>query len=96
MEKMRMKSVDLTMNNIERIAEMFPNCISETHDENGSLKRVINFDLLKQMLSTEIIDGDEAYEFNWVGKKAAIAEANRPIKKTLRPSLDKSVNWDKT
>lgn len=96
MEKMRMESVDMTEKNIEKIESLFPNCITEALDENGKLKKAINFDLLKQMLSKEIIDGDEAYEFTWVGKKAAIVEANKPIRKTLRPCKEKSVNWDNT
>ena len=96
MEKMRMESVDIIAQNVEKIGELFPNCITETVDENGKLKKAINFDILKQMLSDDIIDGDEAYEFTWVGKKAAIVEANKPIRKTLRPCKDQSVNWDNT
>ena len=96
MEKMRMESVDMTEKNIEKIESLFPNCITESKDENGKLKKSINFALLKQMLSNEVVDGDEAYEFTWVGKKAAIVEANKPIRKTLRPCIDESVNWNNT
>ena len=96
MDKMRMESVDMTAQNIEKIGEMFPNCITETVDENGKLKKAINFELLKQMLSDDVLDGDEAYEFTWVGKKAAIVEANKPIRKTLRPCPEESKNWDTT
>lgn len=96
MEKMRMESVDMTEKNIAKIESLFPNCITETLDENGKLTKAINFDLLKQMLSKEIIDSDEAYEFTWVGKKAAIVEANKPIRKTLRPCIEESVDWDDT
>lgn len=96
MEKMRMESVDMTAQNIDKIAALFPNCITETVDENGKLKRAINFELLRQMLSADVVEGDEAYEFTWVGKKAAIVEANRPIRKTLRPCKEESVNWDTT
>lgn len=96
MEKMRMESVDMTEKNIAKIESLFPNCITETLDENGKLTKAINFDLLKQMLSKEIIDSDEAYEFTWVGKKAAIVEANKPIRKTLRPCIEESIDWDKT
>ena len=96
MEKMKMESIDLTTQNIEKIGELFPNCITETIDENGKPKKAINFEILKQMLSDDVIDGDEAYEFNWVGKKAAIVEANKPIHKTLRPCYAKSVDWDNT
>lgn len=96
MEKMRMESFDQTQSNVEKIAELFPNCITETVDENGKLKRAINFELLRQMLSRDVLEGDEAYEFTWVGKKASIVEANRPIRKTLRPCKEESVNWDTT
>lgn len=96
MEKMRMESLDMTTQNIEKIGALFPNCITETVDENGKPKKAINFDLLKQMLSGDVIEGSEAYEFTWVGKKAAIVEANRPIRKTLRPCKEDSVNWDTT
>ena len=96
MKKMRMESVDMTSQNIEKIGNLFPNCITETVDENGNLKKAINFDLLKQMLSEDVVEGDEAYEFTWVGKKAAIVEANKPIRKTLRPCPEESVDWDNT
>ena len=96
MDKMKMESVDITAQNIEKIGTLFPNCITETKDEKGKLKKAINFEMLKQMLSEDVIDGDEAYEFTWVGKKAAIVEANKPIRKTLRPCKEESVNWDTT
>lgn len=96
MDKMRMESVDITDQNIEKIGALFPNVITETKDKNGKLTKAINFELLKQELSKDIIDGDEAYEFTWVGKKAAIIEANSPIRKTLRPCKEESVNWDTT
>lgn len=96
MEKMRMESVDLTAQNIDKIGALFPNCITETVDENGNPKKAINFELLKQMLSGDVLEGDEAYEFTWVGKKAAIVDANSSIRKTLRPCPEKSVNWDET
>ena len=96
MDKMRMESVDMTAANIKKIGAMFPNCITETKDENGKPKKAINFELLKQMLSSDVLDGDEAYEFTWVGKKAAIVEANKPIRKTLRPCPEESVDWDTT
>lgn len=96
MNKMRMESVDMTTQNIEKIGAIFPNCITETVDESGNPKKAINFELLKQMLSGDVIDGDEAYEFTWVGKRDAIVEANKPIRKTLRPCKADSVNWDTT
>ena len=102
MNKLRMESPDLTAQNIDRIAALFPNCVTEMLDEERSTKekkvykRAINFELLKQMLSPDVVDGDEAYEFTWVGKKAAIVEANKPIRKTLRPCIEESKNWDST
>ena len=93
MEKLKFESPDMTAQNIDRIAALFPNCITEMLDEERSTpekkvyKRAVNFELLKQMLSPDVVDGDEAYEFTWVGKKAAIVEANKPIRKTLRPVL---------
>ena len=84
---MRMESTDMTAQNIEKIGTLFPNCITEMKDENGKPKKAINFDLLRQMLSSDVIEGDEPYEFTWVGKKEAIVEANKPIRKTLRPVM---------
>lgn len=102
MHKMKFETPDLTSENIEKIAALFPNCITEMLDEERSTpekkvyKRAVNFELLKQMLSPDVVDGDEAYEFTWVGKKAAIVEANKPIRKTLRPCVAESKDWDNT
>lgn len=96
MEKMKMESVNLVLQNIEKIESSFPNCVTETTDSKGISKKAINFEMLRQMLSADIIDEDEAYEFTWVGKKAAIVEANKPIRKTLRPCPEESVNWELT
>lgn len=102
MNKPKFESPDMTAQNIDRIAALFPNCVTEMLDEERSTKekkvykRAINFELLKQMLSPDVVDGDEAYEFTWVGKKAAIVEANKPIRKTLRPCVEESKNWDST
>lgn len=96
MEKMKLETPDLTAQNIEKIGALFPNCVTETVDENGKSKKAINFDLLRQMLSSDVVEGDEAYEFTWVGKKAAIVEANKPIRKTLRPCPEESKDWDTT
>ena len=86
----------MTTQNIDRIAALFPNCVTEAADGHGGIKRAVNFELLKQMLSPDVVDGDERYEFTWVGKKAAIVEANKPIRKTLRPCMEESKNWDTT
>ena len=102
MRKPKFETPDLTSENIEKIAALFPNCITEMLDEERSTpekkvyKRAINFEMLKQMLSPDVVDGDEAYEFTWVGKKAAIVEANKPIRKTLRPCMAESKDWDST
>ena len=102
MDKMKFETTDLAAQNIDKIAALFPNCVTEMLDEEHSTpekkvyKRAVNFEMLKQMLSPEVIDGDEAYEFTWVGKKAAIVEANKPIRKTLRPCPEESKNWDTT
>ncbi len=94
--KMKFETPHLTDRNIDKIAEIFPSVITESADENGKLKKTINFDMLRQSLSEDVAEGDEAYEFTWVCKKAAIAEANKPIRKTLRPCPEESVNWDTT
>lgn len=102
MRKPKFETPDLTSENIEKIAALFPNCITEMPDEEHSTpekkvyKRAVNFEMLKQMLSPDVVDGDEAYEFTWVGKKAAIVEANKPIRKTLRPCVAESKDWDNT
>ena len=102
MNHMKFESPDMTAQNIDRIAALFPNCITEMLDvehstpEKKVYKRAVNFELLKQMLSPDVVDGDEAYEFTWVGKKAAIVEANKPIRKTLRPCVAESKDWDTT
>src|SRR5690554_1608694 len=96
MEKLTQETVNFTEKNIDRIAALFPSAITETKDADGKLKRVVNFDLLKQLLSDEVVDGDECYEFTWVGKKQSIIEGNRPIRKTLRPCKEESKNWDTT
>ena len=96
MDKMRMESVNMTAQNIEKIGALFPNCITETVDENGNPKKAINFELFRQMLSSDVVVGVEVYEFTWVGNKASIVEANKPIRKTLRPCPEESVDWNTT
>ena len=93
---MRLESKDITDENIKKILELFPNVATEAKDENGKLKTAIDFDKLKQELSKDVVDGEECYDFTWVGKKEAMVEANRPIRKTLRPCRDKSLNWKDT
>ena len=96
MDKLKMETPDLTQANIEKLAALFPACVTEARGEDGKLKKAVNFELLRQLLSDVVLEGDEAYEFTWVGKKAAIVEANRTIRKTLRPCPAESVDWDTT
>jgi len=92
-----MKSVDLTQANIDKIAELFPNVITEARDEQGKIKRAVDFDLLKQELSDVLVEGEkERYQLTWPGKKQAIFTANSPINKTLRPIKGDSVDWENT
>lgn len=97
MDKLKMQTPDLTDKNIERIAELFPNVITETRDENGTLKKAVDFDLLRTALSKNVVEGDdERYRLDWPGKKSALLKANTPITQTLRPCRDESVNFDTT
>ncbi|MCL2052542.1 MAG: site-specific DNA-methyltransferase [Lachnospiraceae bacterium] len=86
MNKPKFESLDLTAANVAKIADIFPGVVNEGK---------VNFDLLRSMLGEDVF-GNEAYEFTWVGKRAAIAEAGRPIRKTLRPCVEESKNWDTT
>lgn len=96
MEHLRFETLDMVTENIDKIAALFPSAITEMRDEDGEIKRGVNFEVLKQLLSRDVVDGDECYEFTWVGKKAAMAEAARPITKTLRPVKADSRDWDTT
>lgn len=95
MDKMKMETPDLTKENVEKLLALFPECATEV-EQQGKVTRGVNFETLKQLLTPYSIEGDEAYEFTWVGKKEAIVEANRPIRKTLRPVPEKSKDWQKT
>lgn len=97
MDKLKMKSRDLTKENIEKIAELFPNVVTEIKDEKGNVTKAIDFELLQQELSDEIVEGNkERYQLTWPGKKEAIVTANTPIDKTLRPVKEDSLNWETT
>lgn len=96
-DQLKMHSPNLVDSNIEKIAALFPNCVTEVKGEKGELKKAIDFDLLKQELSQVLVEGEqERYRLDWVGKKESILTANAPIAKTLRPCRDESVNFDKT
>jgi len=97
MDKLKMHSLDMTADNIEKIAAIFPNCVTESANAQGELKKSIDFDLLKQELSGSIVDGpQERYHLNWPGKREALLTANAPIAKTLRPCREESVHFDTT
>ena len=94
LEKLTLTSKDVFIDNISKIGQLFPEVLTEKRDEYGKLRPAIDFEKLKQFLSEEIVDGRESYEFTWVGKREAIAEAGRPTTKTLRPDLDESVDFE--
>lgn len=96
MDKLKFETPDMVSENIDKIAALFPTAITEMRGEDGEVKRGVNFEVLKQLLSRDVVDGDECYEFTWVGKKAAMTEAARPITKTLRPVKADSRDWDTT
>lgn len=97
MEKLKLHTPHLTQMNIDRIAALFPNCVTETKDESGKPKRAIDFDLLRQELSESLVEGpQERYRLDWPGKREALALANQPITKTLRPCREESVDFENT
>ncbi len=97
MEKLKMQTPDLTEQNMEKIARIFPQVVTEKEDENGNIVKGIDFDLLRQALSKELVENDdERYRLDWPGKKASILKANTPINKTLRPVKEESENFDTT
>ncbi len=97
MDKLKLHSPDLTAGNIAKIAALFPNCVTEAKGEGDSLKPAIDFDLLRQELSADLVEGpQERYRLDWPGKREALATANAPIAKTLRPCREESVDFDTT
>ena len=98
MEKLKMQTADGVQDNISRIAELFPECITEVNDQmGGGVKRSIDFDKLRQLLSSDIVEGsEERYQFTWPDKRKAILAANAPINATLRPCQEESVDFDTT
>ena len=97
MKKLKMHSPNLTEDNIARLREMFPGCVTEAWGEDGSVKLAVDFDQLRQELSDNIVEGpQERYHLNWPGKREALLTANAPIAKTLRPCRDESVDFDTT
>lgn len=97
-ERLSLQSADGVQLNLDALYQIAPSCFTEAADpKTGGVKRVVNFDVLRQLLGDDAVeDAPEAYEFNWVGKQAARAEVLRPINKTLRPVKEDSVDWDTT
>lgn len=92
-----MHSMNKVDENIEKIAKLFPNCVTEHKGQNGETVLGVDFDMLRQELSSVVIDGkEERYQFTWPGKKKAVLTANAPINKTLRPCREESVDFDNT
>ena len=97
MEKLKMHSLDKLNDNILKIGKLFPNCVTERKNEKGEVERAIDFDMLRQELSKDIVEGnEERYQFTWPDKKQAMRLANLPINKTLRPCREESVDFDNT
>lgn len=97
MDKLKLHSPDFTQENIARLAELFPNCVTEAQDDDGTIKRAIDFDQLRQELADHVVDGPrERYHLNWPGKWEGLLAANAPIAKTLRPCREESVDFDTT
>lgn len=97
-ERLDLQSADGAQLNLDALYQIAPSCFTEATDpKTGKIKRVVNFDVLRQLLGDDTVeDAVEAYEFNWVGKQEARAEVLRPINKTLRPVKEDSVDWDNT
>ena len=97
MDKLKMHSMNKVDANVAQIAALFPNCVTERINEDGKLEKVVDFDMLKQELSSFVVEGnEERYQFTWPDKKKAILAANAPINKTLRPCREESVDFDTT
>ena len=97
MDKLKMHSPNLTQDNIARIRDLFPGCVTEAKGEDGGVKLAVDFDQLRQELSEHIVEGpQERYHLNWPGKREALLAANAPIAKTLRPCREESVDFDTT
>lgn len=97
MDKLKMQTLDGVQRNIDKIAVIFPNCITEKMATDGGIVHAIDFDKLRQELSSEIVEGrEERYQFTWPDKKKAILLANSPINATLRPCREESVDFDNT
>ena len=97
MDKLKMQSLDVTGSNIDKIAQLFPQCVTERRGKDGKTVLGIDFEKLRDELSADVIDdGEERYQFTWPDKKAHAHLANTPTNKTLRPCREESVDFDHT
>ncbi len=97
MEKIEHHTPGLTAKNVGKLAALFSNCATESQDGHGKLTRAVDFDQLRQELSTSVVEGlRERYDLDWPGKREALLAANVPIAKTLRPCREESVDFDAT
>lgn len=97
MDKLKMQTVNKADENFKKLADMFPNAVTEAIDENGEVVRAIDKDVLMQEINTKVVDGnEERYQFTWPDKKKSVLLANAPINKTLRPCREESVDFDNT
>ena len=96
MDHLDLEAPGLTAGNVEKIAALFPAAVTETRGADGKVKKAVNFEVLKQLRAPDVAEGEDRYEFTWVGKRAAMAEAARPTSRTLRPVKADSRDWDTT
>ena len=97
MQKLKLHTPNLTQDNMARIRDLFPNCVTEAKGKDGQITLAVDFDLLRQELSESIVEGpQERYQLNWPGKREALLTANAPIAKTLRPCREESVDFETT
>jgi len=97
MEHLKQETTSGAQLNIDALYLVCPQCFTESKDpKTGEIKHTVDFEKLRLMLGDNIAEGDERYDFTWVGKRAALQEAAKPIRKTLRPCPEESVDWDNT
>lgn len=96
MDKIERQTADLTAENVERLAKLFPNVMTEVREPDGTLRHAVDFDALREQLGDVAEGSRERYQFTWPGKREARAEARKPCTKTLRPVPEKSKDWDTT
>jgi len=98
MQKLKMHSPDVAQASVAKIRDAFPTCVTEARDDlTGELRLSVDFDQLRQELSSHVVEGpQERYRLDWPGKREALALANAPVAKTVRPDRKESVNFDAT